>query len=78
MQNSTVGNMKVTEGGLINHAKVTNKSINKMKKTVQETEQKEKIWWENRHRLDNVVSLTCKNFDNEGIMKEMFLEDKVI
>ena len=35
--------MKVTEVALIKHAKVVNKSVNKMKKMVQETEQKKKF-----------------------------------
>ena len=33
---------------------------------------------ESRHRLDNDVSLTCTNFANEGITKEMFPKSKVI
>ena len=74
MHNSVVEKMKETKGALIKHAKVANKSVNKVNKTVQVTEKKEKNWGENRNRLDNVVSLACKNFDNEGIMKEMFLE----
>ena len=30
------------------------------------------------HRLDNALALACKNFVDEGIMEEMFLETKVI
>ena len=55
-----------------------NISVNKMKKEVQEVEQKTNTWAENRHKLDKVVSLACTNFTDEGIIEEMFPEAKVI
>ena len=39
-----------------------------MKKTIKETKQKAKTWVEDRHKLDNVVTLTCSNFVDEGII----------
>ena len=41
--------MKVREGALIKHDKVENKNVSKMKKIIQETEQKDKTWEENRN-----------------------------
>ena len=78
MQNVTVVEMKVREGALIKQAKVENKNVSKMKKIVQETKQKSKNWEENKNRCDNVVSLSCSQFSDEGITQEMFSEAKVI
>ena len=57
---------------MIKKEKVTNKSVNKMKQEVQESEHKTKMWEENRHRLEKVVALACTNFVEEGITEEIF------
>ena len=72
MQNVAVTEMKVREGALIKHDKVENKNVSKMKKIVQETGQKEKNCEENKHRLENFVSLSYSHFVDEGIIEEMF------
>ena len=48
-----------------------------MKKAAKKTEQKSKTW-EDMNRLDNVVTLVCSNFADEGITDEMFAYAKVI
>ena len=49
-----------------------------MNKIVKGTYQKFKTWEEDRKMLDNVVTLSCSNFVDEGIKNEMFVKAKVI
>ena len=42
LQNAAFVEMKVKEGTLVNHVRASNKTINKMKKTIKETKQKSK------------------------------------
>ena len=46
LQNAVVAEMKLRESPLIKQVQVMNKTINKMKKEVQEAEKKTKIWEE--------------------------------
>ena len=69
--------IKVIEGTLVNQVRSSNKTIHKMKKTIQVIEKKAKTWEENKHHLDAPVILACNNFTNEGITHEMFAEAKV-
>ena len=63
----TVLEMKVREGTLIKHEKVSDKVVSKINKMVKEGEQRDKTWEENMHRINNVVALSCNNFVDEGI-----------
>ena len=70
--------MKVKEGALIKQVIESNKTINKMKKTIKETQNKAKSWEEVRLWLDMTITLACKNFVDTCITNEMFAEAKVI
>ena len=48
-----------------------------MKKILKEAKHKAKTWEENRHRLKEVVTLSCTKFTDEGITNEMFAKAKV-
>ena len=78
IQNATVMEMKVREGSLIKKVHTSNNIVSNMKKKFKETKQKAKTWEVDRNMLKNVLTLTCNNFADEGITKEMFVESKVI
>ena len=62
----------------ITQKKFTDITINKMNHVVVEVEQKTKTQEENMQRNDKVVAIACRNFAEEGIKQEIFLEAKVI
>ena len=57
MQNVIVTKMKVREGTLIKHEKVSDKVVSKINKTVKDADQRDKTWEEDMLRIDTTVTL---------------------
>ena len=69
--------IKQREHNLKNKVKTAHKDIKKMKLEIKEDEQKNMESDENYQRISEVVSLSCRNFEEEGITGEMALIAKV-
>ena len=69
--------IKLLECNLETKLHSTHKDIKKMKLEIQETEQRKMELEGNCHKISKEVSLTCKNFEEEGKTKEMTPDSKI-